>query len=299
MAAAEHRFTYTVGAEDNQKKVSQVLTTRLGMSGQTLIRLKRSGTVENNGLPVYLKDLVRSGDRLTVVLREERQQDLLPEEVHLDITFEDEHLIVINKPPGMVVHPTKGYLAGTLANALVAHYAKTGQSLIVRPVHRLDRDTSGLVLWAKNPHVQAVLTAEHSSGEWQKSYLAMVTGVVQADSGRIDAPIMRVGGGSRARVVSPEGQQAITLWEKIAVHGDNTLQKVTLITGRTHQVRVHMAHIGHPLVGDEVYGSFSPLISRQALHAAWQSFRHPVSGERISLFVPPPADFQALLFPTS
>jgi len=295
---AEHIFTHTVQAEDDNKKISQVLVSRLNMSQRTLLRLRRSGEVRQNGVPVYMRETVRAGDNLTMVLREEREQGLLPESVPLDIAYEDEHLVVVNKPAFMVVHPTKGYLEGTLANALLAYYHERGQEFIIRPVHRLDRDTSGLVLIAKNPHVQAVLTAQHHTGEWQKSYLAVVNGVITEKQGRIAAPIKRVGNGSRARIVSPEGQEALTLWERMAVGDGTTLVKATLVTGRTHQIRVHFAHLGHPLLGDEVYGTVSPLIARQALHAAWLSFKHPQSGVQVSLFAPPPLDFAPLFIPS-
>jgi len=293
----EHVFTHTVHPEDDHKKISQVLALRLGMSRKTLLRLRRSGEVRQNGVLVYMRETVRAGDQLILVLREEREQSLLPQSMPLDIAYEDEHLVVVNKPAFMVVHPTKGYLDGTLANALLAYYQGRGQEFIIRSVHRLDRDTSGLLLIAKNPHVQARLTEQHHTGEWQKSYLAVVSGVLPEAKGRISAPIKRVGNGSRARVISPLGQDALTLWERLSVGTDTTLVKATLVTGRTHQIRVHFAHLGHPLVGDEVYGTASPLIARQALHAAWLSFRHPERGEQISLFAPPPADFAALLTP--
>jgi len=278
------------------RKVSQVLATRLQMSRQTLIRLKRSGEVFKNGNPVYLKDLVRTGDILTVKLVEEKTQDISPEFVPLDIIYEDEHLVAVNKKAGIVVHPTKGYMTGTLAHGLLHYYRAKDEDTLVRPIHRLDRDTSGLVLFAKNPHVQGVLTAQHRSGLWQKRYLAVVEGMLEGDSGRIEAPILRLGGGKRERIVSPTGQEAVTLWEKLAEGHGITIVKATLVTGRTHQVRVHFAHIGHPLVGDELYGRLSPLIGRQALHAAWIEFDHPVTHHRISLYAPPPGEFADLLF---
>ena len=294
----EHVFTHQVLAEDDHKKISQVLSARLHMSQRTLLRLRRSGEVWHNGEFAYMRETVRTGDNLTVVLREENEQEIEPQNIPLDIAYEDEHLVVVDKPAFMVVHPTKGFLDGTLANALLFYYRERGQDFIFRPVHRLDRDTSGLVLIAKNPHVQAVLTAQHHTGEWQKRYLALVSGVLAEEHGRIDAPIKRVGNGSRARIISPEGQDALTLWNKLEVGDGMTLVRATLVTGRTHQIRVHFAHIGHPLVGDEVYGKASPLIARQALHAAWLAFRHPESGQQISLYAPPPADFLALLTPS-
>lgn len=287
--------TYVHRVTQGGASIGSILRSELAMSRQVLIRLKRSGEVLLNDEPAYLKALARVGDVLTVTLREEKTPTVDAEDIPLDIAFEDDYLTVVNKPPGLVVHPTKGYMTGTLAHALAFHWQVQGLPQVFRPVHRLDRDTSGLVVIAKNPHVQAVLTNQQHSGEWEKHYLAVVKGELASSAGRIDAPIARVGNGSRARVVAAEGRAALTLWQRLEVLSGASLVRAQLVTGRTHQIRVHFAHIGHPLIGDDVYGEPSPLIARQALHAGEIVFTHPITRQRMSLTAPLPRDVVELL----
>lgn len=289
----EHTYTHRVTGDG--ASIGNILRTELGMSRQVLVRLKRSGEVLRNGVPAYLKELTAVGDVLTVTLREEKTPTVDPEDIPLDIAFDDDYLTVVNKPPGLVVHPTKGYLTGTLAHALAFHAQTQGQPHVFRPVHRLDRDTSGLLVVAKNPHVQAVLASQQHSGEWEKYYLAVVKGELSAAAGSISLPIARVGNGSRARVVAPEGRPAHTTWQRLALFQGASLAKARLLTGRTHQIRVHFAHIGHPLIGDDVYGASSSLIARQALHASEITFTHPATRERVRITAPLPGDMVALL----
>lgn len=299
---AEHTLTHTVTAKWAGRPVRSVLIEELQMARQLLIRLKRSGSILINGVPCYLRDPVAQGDILTIILREEHIQDIQPEDIPLDIVFEDEYLLVANKPAGMVVHPTKGYMSGTMGNAIVHHWQVHMQSFVFRPVHRLDRDTSGLVVVAKNPYVQETLTLQHHTQQWEKTYICIVTGEVSEPRGTIEAPIARVGNGSRARVVSAQGKPAITMWERVEMFSQASLLRVRLVTGRTHQIRVHMAHIGHPLWGDDVYGSPSALIERQALHAGEVSFVHPINKQTIHLTCPMPSDMAQLrlrLLPTT
>ncbi|MBT9155765.1 MAG: Ribosomal large subunit pseudouridine synthase D [Firmicutes bacterium] len=291
--AGEHLYTHRVTRDG--ESIRSILRKELGMSRQMLIRLKRSGEVLQNGQPAYLNALAVSGDVLTIVLREEKTPAVDPEDIPLNIAFEDDYLTVVNKPPGLVVHPTKGYMTGTLAHALAFHWQTQGVPCVFRPVHRLDRDTSGLVIIAKNPHVQAVLTSQQHSGEWEKYYLAIVRGEIAATEGSISAPIARVGNGSRARAVAPEGRPALTLWQRLELFSGASLVRVRLLTGRTHQIRVHLAHIGHPVLGDDVYGGATPLIARQALHASEIAFTHPATAERVKVTAPLPADISALL----
>ncbi|MDP3486470.1 MAG: RluA family pseudouridine synthase [Bacillota bacterium] len=290
----QHVLTHQVLEQWHGDTVRNVLTQELGMARQVLTRLKRSGSVLKNGQPCYIRDTVEQGDMLTVVLREELEQAIEPENIPIAVVYEDDHLLVVNKPAGLVVHPTKGYMSGTLANAVIYHWALQGKPYVFRPVHRLDRDTSGLVVIAKNPYIQEALTAQHHTREWTKKYLCLVTGIVPSPHGCIEAPIARVGNGSRARVISAEGKSATTLWELLALYKNASLLRAELVTGRTHQIRVHFAHIGHPLIGDDVYGNPSPLITRQALHAAEICFTHPISKSAIHLSCPLPEDMMAL-----
>ena len=290
---SEHTYTHLV--IQGGASIGSILRTELGMSRQVLVRLKRSGEVLRNGEPAYLKAQASAGDVLWITLREEKTPTVEPEDIPLDIAFEDDYLTVVNKPPGLVVHPTKGYLKGTLAHALAFHSQAQGHPQVFRPVHRLDRDTSGLIVIAKNPHVQAVLTSQQHSGEWEKYYLAVVSGELALPEGSISAPIARVGNGSRARVVAPEGRFALTTWQRLELLPGASLVKARLLTGRTHQIRVHFAHIGHPLIGDDVYGEPSSLIARQALHASEIIFTHPATRERMCVTAPLPEDMGALV----
>lgn len=295
MKAVQHSFTHLVSSTYNLLPARAVLTSDLGMSRQLLTRLKRSGQLLVNGHPSLLKDVVREGDLLHITLQEEKEQDILPEVMNLDIVFEDDHILVIDKEAGVVVHPTKGYLSNTVANGVIHHWRKSGQGFVFRPVHRLDRDTSGLLIIAKNPYIQDVLTEQHHSGLWQKSYTAVVSGVIHQENGVIEAPIARVGNGSRARIISDEGKPSTTIWSVAGRFAKATLIKAQLVTGRTHQIRVHMAHIGHPLIGDDVYGEPTPLISRQALHASEVSFVHPISRESMYFESALPEDMAKLV----
>jgi 23S rRNA pseudouridine1911/1915/1917 synthase len=291
----EHTFIHQVSTEHDSLPVRTVLSRGLELSRQLLVRLKRSGTLLINGEPALLKDRVRAGDILSITIKEEKEQDLAPEPLSVSVVFEDDHVLVLDKSPGMVVHPTKGFLSGTVANAVIHHWQERGQSFVFRPVHRLDKDTSGLLVIAKNPFVQDALTRQHQSGEWHKSYTAVVQGEMRDQSGRIEAPIARVGNGTRARIIADHGQRAVTLWETLRILHEATLIKARLVTGRTHQIRVHMAHIGHPLIGDEVYGTPTELIGRHALHASAISFTHPVTKAHMYFTSALPEDMRALI----
>lgn len=292
---SEHTLTGTVAQQYDGMAARAVLVGEFGISRQLLTRIKRSGELYVNERLALMKDKVRAGDCLRIVIREEKMQEIPAEPIPLSIIYEDEHLLVVDKPAGVVVHPTKGYLSGTLANAVVHHWQQKGEHFLFRPAHRLDRDTSGLVVVAKNPYVQESLTAQHLDGRWQKSYTLVATGRIGEPSGLIDAPIYRVGLGTRRRIISDKGQPARTLWRLLEAWNTASLVEATLVTGRTHQIRAHFAHIGHPLVGDDVYGLASPLISRQALHAGKISFVHPATGQFMELLSPLPPDMWTLV----
>ncbi len=291
----EHTLSRDVPPQYDGMAARAVLTGEMGISRQLLTRIKRSGELYINELPALLKDKVSAGDCLRIVIREEKTQEITPEPMPVEVVFEDEHLLVVDKPPGLVVHPTKGYLAGTLANAVVYHWRQNGENCLFRPVHRLDRDTSGLVVVAKNPYVQESLTAQHLDGTWKKTYTTVVTGRLPEPDGLIDAPIHRVGMGTRRRIISDLGQPARTVWRLLEAWDTASLVEARLITGRTHQIRAHFAHIGHPIVGDDVYGEPSPIIPRQALHAGKIAFAHPASGAWMKLDSPLPHDMRKLV----
>ena len=243
------------------------------------------GTILVNGRPAAWQDSVGPGDTLAIAWPEETAIPPLP--MPLTIAYEDDHLLVADKPAGLLVHPASGPPEPTLANAVVHHLRSRGAGTGFHPVHRLDRNTSGLVVIAKNPYIQHLL----GNRTLERSYLALVTGQPLPPAGVIDAPIGRHPHSIIERVVRPDGQSAVTRYETVAAAGPHALLRLYLLTGRTHQIRVHLAHIGYPLLGDNLYGGST----RQALHAAALAFTHPVSGEAVRLSSPLPADMADLI----
>jgi 23S rRNA pseudouridine1911/1915/1917 synthase len=242
-------------------------------------------------------------------MEQEQSDDILPEPMPLDIVYEDQELLIVNKPPGIVVHPTHGHYTGTLANGVVHHWRERGEIVRFRPIHRLDEETSGLVAIAKNPYVHQQLSEQMQSGEVDKRYRAYVYGRPAAASGTVDAPIDRNPEAPHIRIVTPEGYPSVTHYETEAVYGDGEAAKVKLKleTGRTHQIRVHMKYIGCPLIGDKLYGyaaeeeaagggsrELEAAVCRQALHAATLGFTHPITRKYIEFEADLPQDLQRL-----
>lgn len=236
--------------------------------------------------------IVHPGDTITV----NWQQDctIIPTQLPLTICYEDEYMLILDKPAGMLVHPTTSEHVTTLANA-VMHYFHTQQlPYNFHPVHRLDRNTSGLVLIAKLPHIQHLLSYNDVKSI-NRQYLALATGTLKPAEGIIDAPIARHPDSIIQRIVHDSGQHATTCYKVLKNLNNASLIELTLLTGRTHQIRVHLSHIGHPLLGDDLYGGSRELIQRQALHAARLSFPHPVSGNIIDVCSPLPTDLLELV----
>lgn len=307
------------------------LAERLGpeISRSRVKSMIEAGHVQLNGKPSEPSRRLMAGDRVEWRQPEADDPVPLPEDISLDILYEDEHLIVINKPPGLVVHPGAGNPSGTLVNALIYHCGDTlsGIGGVKRPgiVHRLDKDTSGVMVVAKNDaahrHLAAAFADHGRHGDLERRYLALVWGVPSRRSGTIDAPLGRANADRTRRAVVAEtradARPAVTRYRVIETYGDASggsdvasLVECLLETGRTHQVRVHMAHIGHPLIGDPLYGqgfrtkaqklpdAVRQVIAdfrRQALHAGVLAFRHPVSGMEMRFKAPPPADFARLI----
>lgn len=285
-------FTFVLPDEERAVPLGDLLR-RLRFSLTLRRRLKQSAdAVRINGRPVPWQAVVAPGDVVTVVWPDESA--VVPMALPLTICYEDDHLLVADKPAGLLVHPISGPPEPTLANAVVHHLRAGGWPGAFHPVHRLDRNTSGLILVAKNPYVQHLLFADGGKA-FDRSYLALVTGRPQPPAGVIDAPIGRHPDSIVQRMVRPDGREAATRYETVATTGPHSLVSLRLFSGRTHQIRVHLAHIGHPILGDDLYGGSRALIARPALHAAGLAFTHPVSGERISLTSPLPPDMASLL----
>ncbi len=264
-------------------------------------RLIAEGRVRVNGKPAAKSARLSGGETVTVDVPQLRETALPPQNIPLDVVYEDDDVIVVNKPTGLVVHPAPGHPDGTLVNALLHH---CGDSLSgiggeKRPgiVHRIDRDTSGLIIAAKNDAAHLALSAQLKDHSLSRTYECLVTGNMKQDSGTVDAPIGRSSADRKKMAVVPTGRRAVTHWEVIARYPGVTHLRCRLETGRTHQIRVHMAYIGHPILGDTVYGAKKPVpgLTGQCLHATGLRFVHPRTGEPVELHCPLPPEFTAML----
>lgn len=267
----------------------------LQYSGRKIQKLTRQKGILKNGKSVYLQSKVKAGDSLKILIQEDTGFGAVPEPGTVDILYEDEFLIVVNKPAGLLVHPTGQTTSGTLSNYLAYHFERQGKIMTIRPLHRLDRDTTGCVLFAKDARIQRILEKQLQDNHLKRRYHAFVEGVPDPPAGTIEAPIGRHPSQANRRAVQAKGDPAVTHYRTRESFAEATLAELSLETGRTHQIRVHMAYFGHPVVGDRMYGKRSPLIKRQALHAAALSFLHPVDGRRIEVVAPLPPDFEQLL----
>jgi len=280
------------------------------LSRERLKALIRSGAVETAGHAIRdPATKVRGDENLSVAVPEPTAAHNAPQDIPLTVVFEDEHLLVVDKPAGLVVHPAAGNLDGTLVNALLHHCAGqlSGIGGVARPgiVHRIDKDTSGLLVVAKTDVAHEGLAKQFAAHSIDRRYLAILSGVPKASHGIVDAPLARSATNRKkiAIVEGKRGKRAVTHWKRLEVLRDAALVECRLETGRTHQVRVHMASLGHPLVGDPVYGrsgkTHGKLLKelgfhRQALHAAELGFTHPVTRSRLSFSSPMPPDMQEL-----
>lgn len=267
------------------------LRRQAGVSLTLWRKIKNSGTLVINSQPAAAYDLVYPGDIITVSWPE--NSSVIAEPLELNIIYEDEWLLAVDKPAGMLVHPAAGEHSGTLANAIMYYYNIKNYSCGFHPVNRLDRNTSGLVLIAKRPDIQHWLNQNHK--QLIKQYLAITTGTPFPTTGTINAPIGRKPNSIIEREVRSDGQTAITHYRLMASFSDASLFEITLETGRTHQIRVHLSHIGCPLQGDDLYGGSKTLINRQALHAVKLTLPHPVTCTPLTISTRLPLDFINLI----
>ena len=273
-----------------------------GLTRSGAQRLLESGQVTLNERPAKKNARLTPGDTVVVTLPDPAPAEAVPQDIPLDIVYEDTDVIVVNKPVGMVVHPAPGHPDGTLVNALLYACGDTlsGVGGALRPgiVHRIDRDTSGLIIAAKNDSAHLALSEQLRDHSLARVYEAVVIGNLPEDTGTVDAPIARHPVDRKRMAVRPEGRPAVTHWRVLARCSGYTHTECRLETGRTHQIRVHMAHIGHPVLGDPVYGGQRkgfPELAGQCLHARRLTFRHPRTGETVTLSCPLPDYFQSVL----
>lgn len=279
------------------ERVLKVLREEMQVSGTLVKRLKHTQGILLNDSPVRTVDLVRSGDLLKIVLTEREGSDhVIPVKSEFETVYEDDDLIVVNKPAGMSVHSSRKSDLHSLANALAYYFREKGEHHMFRAVNRLDRQTSGLMLLAKNAHANALLVQQMKQKQIEKRYLAVTDGIPPDEEGTLDFPIKRADDSVLRRVVASDGKEAVTHYRVRKRSGRFALVEIRLETGRTHQIRVHFAHIGCPLAGDWLYGTEEGApIPRQALHAWRLAFSHPISGERLSFEAVLPADMKKIL----
>ncbi|MGG1532061.1 RluA family pseudouridine synthase [Brevibacillus agri] len=298
---------YTVKEEDTGMNVEQIVRQKLSVSGRMMQRLTRSKGILLNRKPPFLQRQVKAGDVIAVRVAD-RQEQLQPppqlaaqplttdsKVVPVDILYEDDHLLVANKPAGLMVHPVKQEHNETLLHSLADLFAKRGESVSIHPVHRLDKDTSGAILVAKSSYGHQLADRVLREGGLHREYLAVVSGRLADGTGTIEAPIGKDPRHPTKRRVTDGGDHAVTHYEVKQTSEAMSLVRVWLETGRTHQIRVHFAHIGHPLAGDTLYGGARGLLRRQALHAASLRFVHPLLEKELAVEAPVPADMRRLL----
>lgn len=296
-------LTYTVGEDEEGILLRTIMISKLKMSRRLITRLKQMPEgITVNGEKVWNHKPLSTGDVVRIRIAEPQLDTIPPEPIPIDVLYEDGDILVVNKPPGIVVHPTKGYPSGTLANGIVHYWRSKGEQTRFRPVHRLDQDTSGVLLIAKHAFAHQQLSEQLQSNKVHKCYTAFVNGVPNPCDGTVDAPIDRDDVERHLRIVRPDGYPSITHYETLALYSLDSgvgVAKVRCVleTGRTHQIRVHMKHIGCPLLGDRFYNPepYHPYeIARQALHAGYLSFVHPMTGERLEFEAPLPVDLVEL-----
>ena len=307
ISGMENSVIYKCTQADEGLLLKEVVRQRMKISSHLMKKLKVQGGITVNGSRAGVRLRVKAGDVVKINYPEERSY-FEPQDIPLDVVYEDEDLLVVNKQPGLIVHPTHNFPDGTLANALAFRMEQTGEVFKPRFVNRLDMNTSGLLIVAKNAHCQDFLSHEMAADRVEKHYLAIVHGIVE-EPGTVDLPIDKDPNHKARRMVTEGGYPSVThYWPLKTFDSENSgnirgysLLRLKLDTGRTHQIRVHMTHIGHPLVGDELYAQLygytenPEWMPRQALHAERLEFPHPAEGKTVSAFAPLPQDMKNCL----
>lgn len=286
---------YVVPQEQDGWRLKSILRSGMNLSRKLLTTLrKHEGTVRVDDVPLPLYVTVSAYARITVALPEEPSSTIPMRPMTLDIIHEDEHLLVLNKPAGIVVHPTKGHYDDTLASGVLYHWSQRGETIRFRPIHRLDHDTSGVLLIAKNRFAHAAIASQFERGTVRKTYVAIVQGVLAVPHGWIELPIDRIAPDQHRRIVTPLGAYAKTSFVRMECHATTSFVRLHPHTGRTHQLRVHLAAIGHPILGDQVYGETAHetegTMKRQALHAQSITFDDVVTKTPRTFWAPLPVD---------
>ncbi|MHB1393290.1 MAG: RluA family pseudouridine synthase [Clostridia bacterium] len=281
---------YEVSCGENRIYVVDYMSGPLGFSSRQAKKLLKYKKVRINGKTAYRDNRLRSGDLLEIDMSEEPREEVEAEDIKLSIIYEDEYILAVNKPPYMLVHPTPNHPSGTLLNAVANHFRKQGKEAALRLLNRLDMNTSGIVVIPKSAAVHRTLDERMKDGSIKKYYIAIIQGVIKPEKGIIDEPIGKNEEDPIRRTVASEGQPAVTVYETLSKSKGCSMVRLELLTGRTHQIRVHLSHLGCPIIGDTLYGKESPLIGRQALHASDMELPHPVGNGTIKLHAELPPD---------
>ena len=280
-------LSYKISNKDNFVNVFQILKEHFLLSDRLITKLKKYKKIYLNGKETYTKQKVTSGDVVSFVLDfDEDNSNIVPSNIPLDIIYEDEYLLILNKPAGIAIHPSILHYNNSLSNGVKFYFDKIKLNKKIRIVNRLDRNTSGIVIFAKNEYIQECLIKQMKTKELKKEYLAIVCGILENSSGTLNFPIARKEGSIIERCVNPNGNPAITHYDVLKTFNNLSLVHIVLETGRTHQIRVHFSYINHPVLGDTLYGNPSDLIARQALHSYKISFIHPITKENITITAP-------------
>lgn len=287
---------YVKQENDNYKTLRQVLDNKFKISYVLRLNLKRNKQIFVNDKNTYLDYELQPNDKVLVNLDyDEVCENIVPTKIALDIIYEDDALLVLNKPAGIAIHPTMRHFENTLSNGVKYYFDTIGLKRKIRPVNRLDINTSGIVIFAKNEYVHSLLSTQMQNGSFKKEYIAICAGIFDKKEGTINAPIGRKENSIIERCVCSNGQEAITHYKVLNDYDNYSELLVTLETGRTHQIRVHTAFAGHPILGDTLYGSKSSLISRQALHSYKTTIINPITNTKMIFTAPIPDDMKKLL----
>lgn len=290
------KLEYIVQSTDNYTNLKDLLKNHFEISDRLLVKLKHSQKLFINDVSVPVNATLNINDIVSVIIDFiEDNSNIIPTKMFLDVVYEDDSFLIVNKSSGIPVHPSQDHFEDSLSNGVRFYFDKIGLKKMIRPVNRLDKDTSGLVVFAKNEYVQECLVRQMKSKQFEKKYIAICDGIFENTSGTINAPISRKVNSIIERCIDKSGDIAITHYEVLKNTDSYSIVKCLLETGRTHQIRVHMAHIGHPLLGDTLYGTASSLIDRQALHAYKINFIHPINKDKLEFSAPIPADLEKLL----
>ena len=290
------KLTYTIQPNDNFFNVKELLKLKFQISDRLLVKLKKNKKIWLNSTPTFVDSRLKPFDIVEILIDfEEKSENIIPTQMDLNIIYEDEYYIVINKPSGIAIHPSILHYTDSLANGVKFYFEQKNIKKKIRPINRLDKDTSGIVIFAKNEYIHEFLVKEMKKNTFFKEYIAVCEGIFESKIGTINLPIGRKENSIIERCVCSDGDIAITHYNVLKSLKNTSVVHVILETGRTHQIRVHLSNIGHPILGDTLYGNHSSVINRQALHAYKVKFIHPITGLNVEYIATIPSDIKSII----